>query len=150
MRLEEEIKQQKFKSEYQKAAINILFTHNWLQHTYARELKKYNLTVQQYNVLRILRGQHSKPASIKLVKERMLDKMSDASRIVEKLRIKGLLERNECPKDRRNVDVLITAKGLALLSSLDFLDEHFKEKFKSLDKKEIALLNNLLDKIREE
>jgi DNA-binding MarR family transcriptional regulator len=104
--------------------------------------------MQQYNILRILRGQYPKPATIKLIKERMLDKMSDASRIVEKLRLKGLVERTICPNDRRNVDVCITEKGLGLLTQLDKHDGEVDAKLSSLNTEEVAQLNSLLDKLR--
>jgi DNA-binding MarR family transcriptional regulator len=79
----------------------------------------------------------------------MLDRMSDASRIVDKLFQKKFLIRKECPDDRRNVDILITDKGLKLLSDLDYIDETCKDIFKSLTMTEIKTLNNLLDKLRE-
>lgn len=148
MKLEDEIKQKKFKTPYQKAAVNLIYTTNWLQSLYSKVLKPYQITVQQYNILRILRGQFPQPCSIKLLKERMLDKMSDASRLVEKLRQKDLLERRICISDRRNVDVLITPKGLEILQALDQLDAVFQENLKTLSEKEINKLNNLLDKIR--
>lgn len=148
MKLEDEISQKKFKTEYQKAAINIIYTHNWLNALYSSSLKQNKLTIQQFNILRILRGQHPKPASIKLLKERMLDKMSDASRIVEKLRLKGLVKREISSADRRNVDVFIAPKGLEALKKHDTIDDLFKEHFSALNSKEIKQLNNLLDKLR--
>lgn len=148
MKLEDEIQQPKFKNDYQKAAINLVYTTNWLQQHYDATFKPYNITVQQFNILRILRGQHPEPASVKLLKERMLDKMSDASRLVEKLRQKGLVERNICPSDRRNVDVLITSRGLNLLSKLDKLDESFRHLFSKLSREDIRKLNDLLDSLR--
>ena len=148
MKLENEILQKKFKSDYQKAAINIVYTSNWLQEFHISVLKPHQITLQQFNILRILRGQHPKPASIKLLKERMLDKMSDASRLVEKLRLKGFVERKTCSSDRRNVDVVITEKGMDLLKKLDKMDEDFKIHFSGLNDKEIKMLNDLLDKLR--
>ena len=110
--------------------------------------KNEDITPQQYNVLRILRGQHPQPCNLKLVKDRMLDRMSDASRIIDKLKTKGFVERHECPNDRRNVDLLITDKGLKLLESLDYVDEEFKNVFKNLTPAEVKQLNDLLDKAR--
>lgn len=147
MKLEDEIAQKKFKSEYQKAALNIIYTSNWLTSQHAVKLKPHQITIQQFNILRILRGQHPHPASVKLLKERMLDKMPDASRLVEKLRVKGLVERKTCKEDRRNVDVVITQKGLELLSSLDRFDEFFSQVI-SLNEAEVLQLNKLLDKLR--
>jgi DNA-binding MarR family transcriptional regulator len=108
-----------------------------------------DITMQQFNVLRILRGQYPNPCSVKLIKERMLDRMSDASRIVDKLKAKGLVDRRECPVDRRSVDILITDKGLELLKSMDSIDENFKNVFKTLTDEEMKTLNHLLDKLRE-
>lgn len=147
MKLEDEISQKKFKNEYHKAALNIIYTANRLSSGFDQKLKPYGITQQQYNILRILRGQHPNPASIKLLKERMLDKMSDVSRLVEKLRAKNLLEKKICKKDRRNADVVITEKGMALLASLDYLDEDFTQLI-ALDTSEVKQLNDLLDALR--
>lgn len=149
MKLEDEIHQKKFNSEAHKLTINILYTGNWLNSKHAECFKNMDITVQQYNVLRILRGQYPKPSSVKLVKERMLDKMSDASRIIDKLKLKKLVVRTECPNDRRSVDILITEKGLELLKSLDNMDKMPKELFKNLSSSEIKNLNTLLDKLRD-
>lgn len=148
MRLEEEIKQKHFSSQYHKALVNIIYTNNWIASQQTDILKPHGITMQQYNVLRILRGQHPNPATIKLIKERMLDKMSDASRIVEKLRAKGLVERNICPKDRRNVDVMITPKGLELLKKIDAMEHLLEGRLSTLDHEEVQNLNHLLDKLR--
>lgn len=148
LKLEDEIHQKKFKNDFQKLAVNLLYTNHWLNGHYNSFFKNSDITTQQYNVLRILRGQHPNPCSIKLIKERMLDKMSDASRIVDKLKAKKLLIRRECPNDRRSVDVVITEKGLELLKSLDNIDEDFKEIFNTLSSEEVKTLNDLLDKLR--
>lgn len=148
MRLEEEIVQRSFKNEYEKAIVNMVFSYNWLVNFHINLLKPYGITIQQYNILRILRGQRSKPATIKLIKERMLDRMSDASRIVEKLRVKGLVERNICASDRRNVDVLITEKGLNLLSEIDKYEDEMEKRLSALNNNEVKQLNDLLDKMR--
>jgi DNA-binding MarR family transcriptional regulator len=148
MKLEDEILQKQFRNEYHKATVNVIFSYNWLVNYQVKLFKPYGITLQQYNILRILRGQYPKPATIKLIKERMLDKMSDASRLVEKLRLKGLVERNICSNDRRNVDVCITEKGLELLSQLDKHDDEIDAKLSTLSEEEIKHLNNLLDKLR--
>ncbi len=148
MRLEDEIVQRSFKNEYEKAIVNMVFSYNWLVNFHINLLKPYGITIQQYNILRILRGQRSKPATIKLIKERMLDRMSDASRIVEKLRVKGLVERNICASDRRNVDVLITEKGLNLLSEIDKYEDEMEKRLSALNNNEVKQLNDLLDKMR--
>ena len=148
MKLEDEIVQKKFRSNSHKLGVNIIYTFNWLNAIQSALMKNFGLTTQQFNILRILRGQHPSPVNIKLIRERMLDKMSDASRIVEKLRLKGLVERKTCQEDRRACDVFITRKGLDLLSSLDKHEIAFEKTFSTLDEKEIVVLNELLDKLR--
>lgn len=148
MKLEEEISQNHFQNEYHKATVNLIYTYNWLVNYQIMYLKPYDITIQQFNILRILRGQHPQPATIKLIKERMLDKMSDASRIVEKLRVKELVERNICSSDRRNVDVCITEKGLELLAKLDSYSDEMNDRLSNLNEEEIKNLNTLLDKLR--
>lgn len=148
MKLEDEIFQKKFKNEYHKAVVNLIFTFNWLRDFQVNALKPYDITMQQFNILRILRGQHPNPANIKLIRERMLDKMSDCSRIVEKLRIKGLIERTTSETDRRHVDVAITDKGLDVLSKLDKYNDEVETHLSSLSQEEVTELNRLLDKLR--
>ncbi|MBI3520838.1 MAG: MarR family transcriptional regulator [Bacteroidetes bacterium] len=149
MKLEDEIQQKKFKSIQQKLMLNLIYTTNWLTSKQDSLFKDSDITVQQYNVLRILRGQYPTPCNIKLIKERMLDRMSDASRIVDKLYTKKLINRKECPNDRRSVDVVITDDGLKLLTSLDYIDDLSKDMLKSLTSEEIDTLNHLLDKLRD-
>jgi DNA-binding MarR family transcriptional regulator len=148
MKIEDEIKQVRFTDSHQKAVVNILFTSNWLLEKQTALLKPFGITPQQFNVLRILRGQSPKPATIKLIKERMLDRMSDASRIVEKLRVKGFVEREICPTNRRNVDVKITGKGLKLLSDLDAFNPELHKEMDNLNEQDIEHLNRILDKLR--
>jgi DNA-binding MarR family transcriptional regulator len=148
LKLEEEIHQKHFKSQQQKLALNLIYTASWLNGKYLDFFRDTDITLQQYNVLRILRGQHPEYCNLKLVKERMLDRMSDTSRIVDKLLAKGFIERKECPSDRRQVNILITAGGLDLLKSLDFIDEEVKQTFKTLSTKQIEILNDLLDELR--
>jgi len=148
MKLEDEIVQKKFRSEAHKLGVNLVYTFNWLSNFNKKYFRQYGITSQQFNILRILRGQHPKPATIKLLKERMLDKMSDASRIVEKLRVKGLVDRHICPADRRNCDVFINDKGLALLADIDKQEQQIDSLFSKLDQDEKKTLNDLLDKLR--
>lgn len=148
MKIEAEIVQGKFKTPLQKAVVNILFTNNWLNRHSSEILKPHEISLQQYNLLRILKGQDPKPATISLLTERMLDKMSNASRLVEKLLAKGLVERNACPNDRRQVHVSITARGKELLLTIaKELDEHDIAKGKLSDQ-ELEQLSDLLDKLR--
>ena len=147
-RLEDEIQQRTFKSNRQRLLVNILFTSNWLNAIQSRMLKAHGISPQQYNILRILRGQHPDPATINLLRERMLDKMSNASRLVEKLRQKGLVERRVCESDRRAVDVLITDEGLRLLDQLTPMEREWEALMGHLDDGEASTLNILLDKMR--
>ena len=148
MKLEEEIGQKIFKNEIQKMMINIMYTSNWLQNILSDNLKDFDITPQQFNVLRILRGQHPNPARMHLLQERMLDKMSNASRLVERLRKKGLVLRKICRNDRRAVDVKITDSGLALLKELDTMEKEWHGRFKNIDKNDINKLNIILDNLR--
>ena len=148
MKLEDEIKQKKFKNEFHKLAVNLIFTHGWLLDHQAKFFKKFGITGAQYNILRILRGQHPNPASINLLKERMLDKMSDASRLVERLKQKGLVEREVCTEDRRRVEVVINDKGLNLLKEMDKIEDRFEQIFKGIGNSEAKSLNDLLDRLR--
>ena len=148
MKIEDEIKQDKFKSEYQKLAINLIFTGNWINSSNAELLKPYKLTSQQFNLLRILRGQYPKPVTVNLLIERMLDKMSNASRIVDRLVKKNLVSRKSCPEDRRRVDIIITDKGMKLLDKIDMDEGKWEKRFENLAVKEAKELNNFLDRIR--
>ncbi|MCG8320578.1 MAG: MarR family winged helix-turn-helix transcriptional regulator [Cytophagales bacterium] len=147
--LEKEIVQPKFQSENQKAVINIMYTNNYIIAKMNDFFKAYAITRQQYNVLRILRGQYPKPATINLLKERMLDKMSDASRIVKRLRVKQLINRNISVNDRRAAEITISEQGLALLEKMDEISFKLNELTKNLSNSELADLNRLLDKLRE-
>ena len=148
MKLEDEIVQKKFDSDYHKLAVNILYTSHWLTNLYSDALKPHNLTIQQFNILRILRGQYPKVVNLKLIKERMLDKMSDVSRLVERLREKGLVDRKTCPSDRRNIDICITEKGIDILSELNEDIKEINQLFSTLNEEEVERLNKLLDKLR--
>ena len=148
MKIEDEIKQKSFKSEYQKLAVNLLFTHGWLNSFQKKLFEDHDTTNTQFNILRILRGQHPEPVSVNILKERMLDKMSDTSRLVERLRVKGLVDRKICKEDRRKSDIKITKKGLELLKGLDHIDDSFENVFSNINRKEAKELNDLLDKMR--
>lgn len=149
MSIEKDIKQQKpFKSPYQKLVVNILFTNNWMNSDHMNILKPYDLTAQQYNVLRILRGQYPNPITVNGIIERMLDKMSNASRLVDKLLTKEFASRCDNKDDRRACDVRITQKGLDVLKEIDVLQENWETSFSSLTPEEAESLSNLLDKLR--
>ena len=147
MKLEEEIAQQKFAGEQQKAMINLLFTYHWAVSKMKSDFKPYDITMQQFNILRILRGQMPNPCTINLLKERMLDKMCDASRMVDRLLQKGFIERCVNKKDRRAVDIKISTEGLALLAKFDAMADPNKL-FSALTDLEAKTLNQLLDKVR--
>lgn len=147
MKIEEEIKQQSFSNEYYKLGVNILYTGSWINLKQLNFLKKFGISPQQYNVLRILKSQRPKPSTINLLIDGMIDKSSNASRLVEKLRIKGLVERDICPTNRRSVDIFITDKGLKLLEEIDKM-KMFETTLKSLSVREASNLNKLLDKLR--
>lgn len=148
MKLEDEIKQTKFRNESHKLAVNIVFSNNWLMGRQSELFNGFDITANQFNILRILRGQYPNPASINLLKDRMIDKMSDASRLVERLRIKEYVKRELSSNDRRRVDVIITEKGLNLLKEIDRLDSNYDSLFKNLSVEETKVINELLDKMR--
>jgi DNA-binding MarR family transcriptional regulator len=148
MSLEEDIKQVKFKSEYQKLMLNIFYTSGWLGLKHGQLMKEYGLTGPQFNILRILRGQKGQPMSVSALIERMLDKNSNASRIVDKLEEKKWVLRKVCPNDRRQVEVTITQEGLQLLKQLDAPVNGLENLVKGISLEEAVLVNQLLEKIR--
>jgi len=145
--LEQEL-QTSFKNDFLKTRLNIHFTHNFLGNITQDLFKKYGLSPTQFNVLRILRGQHPKMANIGLIKERLIDRSSDVSRIVDRLVAKDLIHRNECPNDRRQKDVMISDKGLDLLSKMDACEQQLDAKLQHLTPTELSQLNLILDKLR--
>lgn len=147
MKIEEAIKQKKFDSSAQKAVVNLIYTASWVEAMSVCALKPLGISVQQYNLLRILRGQYPNPASVGLLQERMLDRMSNASRLVEKLRLKKLVERKECCTDRRQVDVVLTPAGMELLEKANARIKQDAYRI-GLNDKEAEQLSNLLDKMR--
>lgn len=150
MTLEEAIQQKKFVSVYQKAHLNILYSAACLNQATTRLLKPFGLTWQQFNILRILRGQQPKHATVKLLTERMIDKMSNASRLVDKLEKKGFVKREQSEVDRRQVDISITQEGLVLLEKASqVVETGLRFTDNTLTEKEANTLNQLLDKIRE-
>lgn len=148
MKLEDEIKQKAFKNPYQKLMVNILYTGSWLQFMESGFLKEYKLTLPQFNVLRILRGKHPEPVTVNDIIDRMLDKSSNASRIIDKLAAKNLAERRVCKKDKRAVDVMITRNGLKILMEIDKEIPKWEKKLRTITSAEAVNLNNLLDKLR--
>ncbi|NEN23611.1 winged helix DNA-binding protein [Cryomorpha ignava] len=148
MEIEQAIHQKEFANERERAIVNILYTSSWLTYIQMGVFKKYDISMQQYNVLRILKGQYPKPATVNMLIERMIDKSSNASRIVEKLRSKDLVVRSECPKDRRQVDVVLTQTGIDLLTNCTKEVYAIHKKTDKLDDAENKELNRLLNKLR--
>lgn len=147
MSIEKDIQQSKFRNEYHKTVVNLIFTYNWITEKTKQFFEKGDITSQQYNILRILRGA-GKPLSTLQIRQRMLDKMSDTSRIVDRLVKKDLVQKVICKTDRRLVDVTITDAGMQLLDKLDSYNEQMDAMLESLTEEEAKMLNNLLDKIR--
>ncbi|MTI31239.1 MarR family winged helix-turn-helix transcriptional regulator [Xanthovirga aplysinae] len=148
MEIEKEIHQVKFKNEYQKAVINILFTSSWLSSRHNNLLKPFGISTQQFNILRILRGQKKVPVTMKFLSERMIDKMSNASRLVDKLYQKGLVERRECKNDRRQVDIVISDKGELVVNNASEVLESSLNFDQVLPEEHVKMLNQILDKMR--
>lgn len=149
MSIQTDIKQQKpFKSTFQKLVVNILYTANWMNSEQQSLFKPFDLSAQQYNVLRILRGQYPNPITVNGIIERMLDKMSNASRLVDKLLLKGLVSRCDNAADRRACDIRITEKGNELLTVIDNLQSNWENSIKNLSEQEAEMLSLLLDKLR--
>jgi DNA-binding MarR family transcriptional regulator len=149
MGIEKDIQQTNLRNEFQKMGINIIYTANWLNEKMGQILSTEDITQQQYNILRILRGSEC-PLSTLKIRERMLDKMSDTSRIVDRLIVKELVEKTACIKDKRLVDITISKKGLQLLEKLDSLNEHIDSILKGVSEKEAQAMNQILDKLRED
>jgi len=145
--LEEEIQQSVFTSHKQKAILNIVFTANWLKASQIRLFKQFGISPEQYNVLRILRGQKGNAIGINKIQDRMLDKNSNASRLVDKLKEKQLVNRVGCKEDRRQVEIFISNAGMELLASLDDLITIQENKL-NLSNHEAETLNQLLNKLR--
>ncbi|MGI9137451.1 MAG: MarR family winged helix-turn-helix transcriptional regulator [Sediminibacterium sp.] len=147
MGIEKDIQQTCFRNEFQKLGINIIYTANWLNEKIAHVLTNEEITQQQYNILRILRGSEC-PLSTLKIRERMLDKMSDTSRIVDRLITMGLVEKNDCLKYKRLVDITLSNKGIALVEKLDHYNDQIDAILKGVTEKDAQLMNQILDKIR--
>ena len=147
MGIEQDIQQANFRNEFQKMGINLLFTANWLNEQIGKILSEEGVTQQQYNILRILRGSAT-PLSTLKIRERMLDKMSDTSRIVDRLIAKELVLKNTCEKDKRLVDITLSPKGLQLVDQLDQFNDRIDALLNGINESEAATLNQILDKLR--
>lgn len=149
MGIEQDIQQAKFRNAQQKAAINMIFTMAWMRDKMKGIFDSEDITPQQFNILRILRGSYPQPLSTLQIRERMLEKMSDTSRIVDRLITKGFVKKLTCKNDRRLVDVIITDKGKKLLERLDERQEEIDGILGNLSEKDANILSDLLDKARD-
>ena len=148
MSLKEDIRQERFESDQHQAAVNILFTSRWLYNLQAHHLKDFGITPEQFNVLRILRGSHPRAMKLADITCRMIDKSSNASRLVEKLRQKRMVSQKICPTNRRQVDIHITAQGLRTLKAIDKSMTEWSAILGGISAREARSLNRTLDKIR--
>lgn len=149
MSIENKVHQIKFKNHYHRLTINLIYTTNLLQAFLNDIFKQYDLTLQQYNILRILRGSMARPLSTLEIRERMMDKMSDTSRIVDRLLLKQMVTKIKSASDNRLVEIRITPKGIQLLKQLDDIEERLGHYLGGLNEKEAQLVSSLLDKIHE-
>lgn len=149
MSLEKDIKQAKFRNEHHKGSINLIYTYNWVMERQKTFFDVENITPQQFNILRILRGSYPVPISTLQIRERMLDKMSDTSRIVDRLVLKELADKKTSTIDKRLVDISITERGKEVLERLDQLHDKMDAILSQLSEEDVILLNTLLDKIRQ-
>ncbi len=147
--IEEEIKQSSFRSPAHRTQVNIIYTAAWINQQTTQALRPFGLSIQQFNILRILRGRNGKPATVKLLTERMLDKMSNASRLVDKLKEKGFVKRQECETDRRRVDIVITEAGLEVTQQASqAVEDNMHEHFRNLQERDFDQLSEMLDRLR--
>src|SRR6185436_17112074 len=149
MGIDKDIQQSKFRNVYQKAAINLIYTVGWMRERTRVMFEAEDITPQQFNILRILRGSFPQPLSTLQIRERMLEKMSDTSRIVDRLITKGLVKKLTCKTDRRLVDVIISDKGKKLLEKLDLRQKEMDDVLGHLSENDANILSDLLDKIRD-
>lgn len=149
MGIEKDIQQSRFRNAYQKAAINLIYTLSWMRDKTKGIFEAEDITPQQFNILRILRGSYPQPLSTLQIRERMLEKMSDTSRIVDRLIAKGVVKKVTCKTDRRLVDVIITDKGKKLLERLDARQDDIDGVLGNLSEKDANLLSDLLDRVRD-
>lgn len=150
MKIEEAIKQSRFTDNYQKAVVNLVYTANWLREEQTKLLKQYDILPQHFNVMRIIKGRYPKPVSPGEIKEVMIDKANDLTRLLDKLEKKGWIKRQLCPSNRRRMDITLTEKGIKMLQAANRSLQTFTEELKThFSDKEAASLTKLLDKMRE-
>ncbi|MGH2643184.1 MAG: MarR family winged helix-turn-helix transcriptional regulator [Chitinophagaceae bacterium] len=150
MKIEDAIKQSRFADNYQRAIVNLLFTGNWVRDEQTRVLKQYDILPQHFNVLRIIKGRNPEPISPGEIKEVLIDKSNDLTRLLDKLEKKGLIKRRLCPVNRRKMDVTLTSKGIKLIHETATAMEPFVKSLQGrITDKEAEILSKLLDKMRE-
>ena len=147
-RIEDEIRQEKFTNIHQKVVVNLIYTSGWLQNKHQKFFKSFGITGQQFNILRILKGQYPKSISGAEIKSRMLDRNSDVSRLLDRLAAKNLIRKSTCPNDKRAADVQITEEGIALLNEIN--ETPNQDRVLSLSDEDARELSDLLDKARRE
>lgn len=148
MRINDEIKQKEFKSPFQKAVINLFFTESWVQNKFKSFFKEFGITPQQYNVLRILKGHHPSSYTAGQIKEVMLDKTPDLTRLLDRLQAKNLVDRKICEWNRRQLEIVITDQGIGLLNSIGPVQDNLMSNLNNLSDPEAEQLSDLLDKLR--
>lgn len=148
MRIEDEIQQKEFKDDHRRMVVNLLFTNNWLNQQFIPFFRQLGLTLQQHNVLSILRGQHPEPVCFGEIQERMVDRNSNVTRLVDKLIEKGYVTREICQANRRMIEVRLTPEGEQKLEQIDAQLPSFYQRFHNLTKEEAVLMSKLLDKLR--
>lgn len=150
MKIEEAIKQSRFSDNYQKVIVNLIFTGNWIRDEQTRLLKQFDILPQHFNVLRIIKGRYPEPISPGEIKEVLIDKSNDLTRLLDKLERKGLIKRRLCPVNRRKMDITLTSKGIKLTEETTGSIEPFAKSLKGrITDKEAETLSKLLDKMRE-
>ena len=149
MRIEDQIQQRAFSNEWHKLRVNLMYTSNWLRGELTQFLKPFGVTQQQFNILRILHGQYPGTLSTQQLRDQLIDRMSDTSRLVDRLQQKGLACKDECSKDKRLVDITITKKGLELLCQIDERMTELDDTMQSINEQEAKVLNKLLDRLRQ-
>ncbi len=149
MRIEDAIKQKSFENEFLKLNINLLFTSSWLFNHLKHFLDPFKISWQQFNILRILKGSQPKPLSLKVISDRMIDKTSNTSRLIDKLLKKGMVDRIPCPEDRRKVDIRLTEKGFDIVvASSKIVESKMQMLYTNISVEEAGIVNDLLDKLR--
>ncbi|GAB3826306.1 MarR family winged helix-turn-helix transcriptional regulator [Pontibacter rugosus] len=148
MRIEDEIHQKEFKNDYRRLMANLLFTNNWLNQQMTPFFKELGLTLQQHNVLAILRGQHPEPVCFGDIQNRMVDRNSNVTRLIDKLIEKSYVTRDICQSNRRMIEVRITEKGVEKLQEVDTRFPELFARFENLSPDEAVMASNLLDKLR--